>query len=527
MYAVVLLTLVLAITTDALLDQNADSLVPVVYSVENPTKPYLARGFAFVQILSSVFDDYSVNLRVQVLIRIGAFSFVSLWLVSRVSHLFPKERFAIQCVGLLVVCAFVLDYPVVGESLIHGSNGAMLAALLLIGWALFSSSASNPVAKPNIRRGIDALVAVVFAVLAMWTWVPSVLWSPLFVGLAVATDSRWSGLSLVDFIRFLVTRTWIPIASMGAAFFLYRNEIPSLPESGQDYSVRRAARGLLYAATIWEPENRFIFRWVLIAVVLSVFALVVALMTRRWAKSLCVRLVVSGLGLSATLSAIFIAGFKHIEDNRFHPRYFGASLLMGALCTSSIAAGVVFRWLAALPRAESLSRRSERFFASKRLAAPIEIACMALVLTLAATFATSSIGFGLESSKAHEVEIAGNPLRADALRQIDDNYANPVRFVMGNHWDVWPTIFVAGEEQNKRLVALSHFDVGSGRIAALLDSGNVDGVCLDARVEQCLQIAASVFASMNLRNEVQLEPVLSMNLDGRIVNLVRIIGSGG
>ena len=510
--------------TDALLDQNADSLVPVVYSVESPTRSYLDRGFSVIQFLNSVFNDYSMNLRMQVLSRVGAFSIVSLWLVWKVSQLFSTARSGIILVGLGVLFVFVLDYPTVGESVIHGSNSSMLAALALIGWARAASSASDQDTNSLVGRVFYAAAAVVFAVIAVWTWVLSVIWSPLFVGLTLIPSLRPSGPSIVDFTRNLVRRIWIPVVSLGTAFVLYVLAAPSLPEGGENYSVRRAARGSLYAATIWEPENRFVVKWVLIAVVLTIVTLALAIVIRRSGHGFWTVTVAAGLGLSASLSAIFVAGFSHIEANRFHPRYFGASLLIGALCTSTVFAGLISRWLTALSPLGRSSLEDVTLLAVKKFASPVEIACVFLCLVLGVRFVTSPVGFGLESSKAHEVEIVGNPLSTGALGQVEEISGTRIQFVMGNHWDVWPTLFVAGEHQNRKLVALSHFDVGSGRIAALLRQERTYGVCLDARFEQCRQFADAVFASMDLDKEVQLKQILSLAPEGRMVHLVSVDG---
>ncbi len=495
MFAIAVFAVLLA--SQALSDQNADSLIPVIYSLEAPLSRYLARGYSVLQPLLSPVEDYSVNLRLHVLARATCFLFVPIWLMVKIADFFPQSRSVVYSIGTLALVAFTLRYPVIGESLIHGSNAPMVASCLLICGAHFRD---RRLVMPTTAPGRNLVASVVegaayFA--ATWTWAPVLLWAPLL--LSVGLLSRGFG------------NFTLPRLRNGGASFRYVSSLLLLVlaalsyviaqsgESGSrvDFSVDRAVRGTRFAAILWNPEHKFIREWLQVALVLFLVSSAVLLLRRKHIRDSWQSAAVVLLSLWAAASASVMAGLSHVEENLFHPRYFAASLLIGNVALAACAAGLVWGQLRRpRPPLELRAHVEEMFrsaFSKKSVIALVFLACS----VLCAFYLTRPISFGLSSSNAFDMNMVGDPPSIELITRIESAVGANIDFVAGSHWDVWPTIFVAGEH-GKRIPALSEFEQGTGRLANMFSRETSLGLCLVSDVSKCreyMDIAVSSLGS--------------------------------
>ncbi len=479
-----IMTPIAAVVTRSLSDQHSDNLVPAVYSVEHPFDLYLPRIIPLIQFLAFPVGDYSANLRLQVFLRVAAFCFVVTWIAVRVSQLLAGSLRAALFGAVLSSVYFFVRYPEAGDSIYYGVSAGMTATAVF----LLALSAAYRLANSLTLRSRFAwsLVALLLACAAMFYYVTLVLWAGFLVVLDVAARHRSSGTLAMSATgsalrHAAVSLTVLSVAGVATVVYLRTG-------SGENTGVTlsRSISTVIRTRYPFDARNFYIRETLILIAFLSIGVMILA--------KKGVSLIVSIAGFGCGVGVFAIAALDHVAENVNLPRYYAPNLFLG-LTTMICAVGVVVvqRGGDAIKSVNAISQRSEVLGvpARRRLARVCISAAVAASTFGTYIFLTSPVAFGYEGSDGQQIRKQGIPLSVDAIREVEINSDLDIRFIAGSHWQVWVTVFVAGE-QGEKLFPVAPFTRAFDRASEYIPQAPVYGLCVDLDPGQCVEVAQSL-----------------------------------
>lgn len=473
-----------AVATRALADQHSDNIVPAVYSAEHPFDLYLPRIVPLIQFLAFPIDDYSANLRFQVLLRVFAFCVVIVWISRRVADFLGGSRAVAVGAATLLAAYFFVRYPEAGDSIYYGVSAGMTSTAVF----LLSLAAGHRVerAASSAGRIAWATVSLALAIAASFYYVTLLLWAWLLLVLDVASrdhgPSRNGRATLIRFARKARVQTIVLVlAGMAAVVYLRTG-------SGENtgLSIGRSLRVVLRTRYLWDQWNFYILENLLIIVGLAALTLLVGRSMRS--------LVVGVLAAAAGAGVFAIAALDHVADNVHLPRYYAPSLFIGLTIGVSAAAVTIARRQRRVPHDED-DRRGVLMAggdAQRRLSTS-RAAALAVIVSLVGftVFVRTPIGFGYEGSDGQQIRKQGFPLPPGDIRTIEAEMDIDLTFVTGAHWQAWVTAFTA-HENGERLFPVAPFTRAFARSDRFIPVVPTYGVCLDLSDGQCVEVAQSL-----------------------------------
>jgi hypothetical protein len=446
----------IALIVGALSEQNGDNVLTSIMSTDNLGFHYWSstRNGNLVAIMAWPFQNIETNLKVQVLIKIAASTFLVTWIAIQISEALSVSK-PITLIGAFSTWAFlILKFPESGESFLYG-NGPQFIAAVLIAIAIHVSWNNDP---RSIKKGCIFLRMI--STQLIWIavgWV-SILWllrAPgfilLYAGTLIARKKINTAKSATAFL--LINATYITIA-IGVSVVL-------VSQGTENTSIQ--LQGALGAIR----HNSYIWDYLRIAIVFSIFILFVGN-----------RLIAVFLFLASTwflFSVVLTSFIGHVQSNHFMPRYFGVGLALSIMVgVVSLITTLQSRFVYTINSCSNLSKRITK------------VAIIAILAGSVVQYSKQQVLFGTGKIDKTGTTNTGTPLTANEFRFISDLHGIEFVFISGGYWDVWPSIF------NLRRASLGTIGLvtpgeNQKQFADLLDGNTHMGLCLRVSVENCIQ----------------------------------------
>jgi hypothetical protein len=511
-YAIVVAPFV-ALLTDALADQHSDNLLLAVYSVDYPFDRYLQRFLPLLQFLAAPINDYSANLRFQVLVRVFSFCFVILWIARRVASAVSGSFLGSALGATVLACYFLARFPEANDSLVYGASPSMQASFVFI-MSMFTARQ----VESSCNRGnkiVLTLIATLLATLSLLNYFMLVLWAPALVLLEILARARPASRSLVSMLRNILTKSLLLICVLAVSTFIAFGYLRRSSSEQTSVTFGRVLGVVRWTRYAWDQGNLYIFENLCLVLALSIVLLVVA--------RTMVSLIVSGVATATAGGVFVVASLDHVAENVHLPRYYAPSLFVGLLIAFAGLSAVVGRRIFSSWRSRPPLHRP--FFANLRQhLVPAAGAMKAVLFAVGVSaFVMRPVGFGFEGADGQQIRKQGLPMSAFELVVAGERAKKPIDFVMGSYWHVWTTVFKAGEE-GVHVFPFAPFTRAIDRANEYIPNSPVYGLCMDLDVRQCDD---SVQWVLPANSEWRLDVLNRVDIgNGRVLHLVRL-GRGG
>ena len=491
----VLLSPIVALLFHALERQQADNLLPAFFSTDHLTWFYWTQSrFGNIDpLLAFPIQNIRWNLIIQVLLRVSSILFVTFWFGQIVSIMTTVKREYLMFASLLLFLVWVRYYTDGGDSLLYGANAHPLALPFVI-LAVGCIRPMNFSADQKWRRKFFALtLTFTFWWIALWTSVLVILWAPVFILISLTASIHLRRESLRNIL--------------GYAFF----QILCLGVNGL-FWIEIARRGGEDSKYTWVGSaealrgHQYIYKSAIIAAVLILVSIIFVRSLR--AASLI-------FSASALLSSIyFIAASNHVRVYEFSPRYFAVPLFLGALIPSLFIIARVFEIIA---RFRIFAFWSEIFIGSFRYVRllMVGLSCVSMIF-----IGTAKVGYGLGKPDAIGFNNTGRVMHLAEFVEFQKKSNTQIRFISGNYWDVWPTVFELRTLGIDVLAITKKAEFQSG-FKNLYTGQEIEGLCIDT-VEKCY--GSTINAQLHgrqLESSIIAEPlmVLSNGIELRLMKV--------
>jgi hypothetical protein len=166
----------------------------------------------------------------------------------------------------------------------------------------------------------------------------------------------------------------------------------------------------------------------------------------------------------------------HIHDNSFMPRYYGIGFIMNLVIATSAISSLIFGL-----------RRKRRFKEFDRIRSPIPILLAPFFIVFLGLFAVGEVRYGNGYRDNIGFVKTGQVLNIEQYKEIVERSGNEPEFVVGNYWDIWPTIYEL-RSSGVDILGVTTFGQFQSDFGRLFDGDRHYGVCLQMSPENCLQI---------------------------------------
>ena len=480
----------IVLLTGALHEQHADSLLPAIISTDHMTWFYWGNTrFGNVgPLLALPIQDIRLNLIFQVCLRVGSLLFLLFWLAQTVAAIMKCSPLWTYLATAIFSSWWITSYTDGADSLVYGA----VPHVNSVAFAICAVAVVTPAHMFKPRRTI--LKFLLPLPLALWliaTWgsLMVVMFAPALLVLSVvayAQETRsqvnklalWWWVSVQLFCVAVAGAIWGYVAVVGGE----NSEFSS--------GIRTAIRWRSY---IWDNLR--------LAVVLIVVA---ALLTRRIRGTVVLLAAVLSLG-----TLIPIAAAAHVSTNFYAPRYFGVPLMLGVLLPMLVIVSRVVELLHLedIPNLWTVSRRA---IWSSLIVASIVGGLLVI---------PQKIGYGTGRRDAIGFDMSTTAMSADELTGLESRLGTKFRFVAGNYWRVWPTVFEM-RSSGIGILGVTLRAQYQRRFSQLYSGETIRGLCL-GEIDTCQSVATDADYKIFLEPQVDNLPVTFLQ-DGTPVRLMTL-----
>jgi len=490
-----------------LADQHSDNLLLAVYSVEHPFDRYLPRFLPLIQFLASPINDYSANLRFQVLLRVFSFCFVVAWVAHRSARAMSGSNFGAIIGSVFLAGYFLVRYPEANDSIVYGASAGLQATVVFVASLAVAERARQ---SRNAAGRVSLFIAAVFlAGLAFLNYFMLALWAPVLVlldSLARAeSQPRPARVMTRDVFGNKMSSLWVMISAAAVAFAYLRwatSEQTTITPS-------RALGVVLRTRYAWDQGNLYIFENLCLVLVLSIFLVVGSKKMRG--------VLAAVLSMCAASGVLVVASLDHVAENVHLPRYYAPSLFIGLLILVAALSALIGRRMSR-PMPVGTRRGGVASDETSRHRFTLFVVVAFFIIGLG-FLVTRPVGFGFEGADGQQIRKQGFPLSAGDIQLASERSGVDVDFVMGSHWQVWTTVFRAGEE-GVRVFPFAPFTRVLDRSDEYIPNPPVYGVCIDLDVRQCEDAVQWVLSPDSPWELTVLRP-LDIGT-GRVLHLVKL-----
>ena len=453
----IFLSPIVAVLSGSLKNQHADNIINTISSTENLTLNYWGsnRNGNLIAILSWPFQNLELNLKIQILIKTACFLFVLIFLVERIAYIFQTPKNYLIPIATLSSVYFLFKYPDAGDALIYGDGSRTIAFLLII-VAIQSSKSGFFRSSTTFQKAAFLAISQLCYIAVSWVNILWILRSPAFLVIELLvllsfTDGRLTKTHL----KFLSTNLLFSLVSFVTMVFLI--------SSGDDNSsiVVRGSWGAV-------RNNWYIWDWLIICVIINLFVVVIG----RDRKTFTIFL--ANMYLLAINMALTLLG--HIHDNSFMPRYYGIGFIMNLVIATSAISSFIFGL-----------RKKPRFDEFDRTRFPTQILLAPCFIVFLGLFAVGEVRYGNGYRDNIGFVKTGQALNIEQYKEIVERSGNEPEFVVGNYWDIWPTIYEL-RSSGVDILGVTTFGQFQSDFGRLFDGVRHYGVCLQMSPDNCFQI---------------------------------------
>lgn len=487
----VIVTPFVVLLTGALHEQQADNLLPAIISTDHMTWFYwgLQRTGNVGPLLALPIQDIRLNLIVQICLRVGSLLFVLFWLAQTVAAIMKCSPLWTYLATAIFSSWWITSYTDGADSLVYGASPHVTS----FAFAICAVAVVTPTRMFKPRRTILEFLLLPLP-LALWltaTWgsLLVVMFAPALLVLSVVAYSQETRTRVNKYVLLWWIGIQLFFVAISGAIWGYVAVVGG-ENSKFSPGVITAIR---YHSYIWNNLR--------LAVVLIVVAV---LLTRRIRGTVVLLAAVLSLG-----TLIPIAAAAHVSTNFYMPRYFGVTLILGVLLPMLVIVSRVVELLhlADIPNLWTVSRRA--IWSSLIVASVVG----AILVT------PQKIGYGTGRSNAIGFDTSTTAMSADELTELESDLGTKFRFVNGNYWRVWPTVFEM-RSSGIEILGVTLRAQYQRRFSQLYSGETIRGLCL-GEIDICQLVATDADYKIFLEPQVDNLPVTFLQ-DGTPVRLMTL-----